>query len=345
MRNRPVLLGLCMMTAMLWPLDLKPPLRWHTEEWPTKADDELSLVCLQIIRDSSLYTEGWDTLSQPEFWRSAMHLSPETVLVNLAKTRQIVDTLPLRNWQRRSDRSKKAYEDSVRQVYGLGKKDEIYFTTGRNHFYRYEPILRHIDQALGFFAEEGVDPWFAQAILLIESPGRLQYSTDGAYGAFQLMKGVAREMGLVVNDTVDEREDFESSARGAARLIKTVCLPHTRSILDKAGIEYKEDETWFKLLVLHVYHAGARNVSRVIKEMKPTKGGMQLITDLWQSKSRRFGNASQNYSQIILAAFMEIDVLLETTGIVCPAAMVPNPDHGRVPPAAMDKATASSYSF
>ncbi len=51
-----------------------------------------------------------------------------------------------------------------------------------------------------------VDPWYAQSILLIESPGQMKKSISGAYGAFQLMPGVARAQGLIVNKTLDERK-------------------------------------------------------------------------------------------------------------------------------------------
>ncbi len=335
MKRRVAMFGMTLMLAMVWPQALVPPMRWQSAEIPAAAEQEIASVCLQVIRDSSLYSEGWDTLSQPGFWRTAMHLDPDVVLVNFAHNRQIVDTLALAAWQLSNDRRKKAYEDSLRKEYGLNRRDEIYFTTGRSHFYTYEPILRHIDLALTIFAEEGVNPWYAQAILLIESPGRLQFSTDGAYGAFQLMKGVARDMGLTVNDEVDEREDFELSARGAARLIRRVCLPKTRDILDRYDLEYDESETWFKLMVLHVYHAGARNVSRVVRKIQPERGGQALITELWQTKSRRFGNASQNYSQIILAAFMEIDALLETKGIICPPELLSDHHEGRISSSAL----------
>lgn len=336
MKQRPALWGVFIALAVMWPQDLRRPVEQEPVEMIAEADSVIAGICLQVIRDSSLYAEGWDTLMQPKFWRTAMHFNPETVLVNVAANRQIVDTLDLNGWRQHSDKEKKAYEDSVKKELGMRRKEEIYFTTGRSHFYRYEKILRHIDLSLTIFAEEGVDPWFAQAIMLIESPGRMQYSTDGAYGAFQLMKGVAKDMGLIVNDTLDQREDFEASAKGAARLIKTVCLPQTRKILNKYDLSYDESETWFKLLVMHVYHAGARNVDRVIRKINPTSGGQELITELWQTKGRRFGNSSQNYSQIILAAFMELDSLLETMGIICPPHLLSDPKNGRVSPDAMN---------
>lgn len=324
-----------MLVALCWPADLRPPARWLEGQSHERLDWELTQSCIQVIRDSTLYQEGWDTLAQPQFWRAAMGLSPDSILVNFAHNRQIIDTLVTRPWRLASERHRKAYEDSVKKAWGLGREEEVYFTTGRSHFYRYEPILRHIDEALQIFLEEGVDPWYAQAILLVESPGRLQYSVDGAYGAFQLMKEVARDMGLTINDTLDERKDFEASARGAARLIKRVCLPNTRRLCEQHDLDFQESDTWFRLLTLHVYHAGARNVSRVMRKVRPDSGGVSLITELWQTKSRRFGNASQNYSQIILAAFMQLDHLLESTGVICPPDIWADPNQGRINPAAI----------
>ncbi len=42
-------------------------------------------------------------------------------------------------------------------------------------------ISRGIEQ----FIINDTDPWYAQAILMIESPGKLAYSNAGAYGPFQ----------------------------------------------------------------------------------------------------------------------------------------------------------------
>lgn len=274
--------------------------------------------CTQVIQDSALYTEGWDTLKQPNFWRYAMRFPPDTVIINIAKNRHLIEVQNLYTVRAWGERRHKAYEDSVRKAYGLRKKDQIFFTTGRNHFYQFEKVMPEIDEAIGIFQEEGTDPWYAQTILLIESPGRMQFSTDGAYGAFQLMKGVAKEMGLVINDTIDEREQFDKSAQGAARLIQRVCLPHTRELCRSHGLEYEEHDLWFRLLTMHVYHAGIGNVRRVMRKIRPTEGGLPLITQLWQTKSRRFGNASQNYSQIALGALLEFDQLIQRQGIICP---------------------------
>lgn len=300
-----------------WPLQFRcdePSVTEHLYTYQLLHDE----LCLEIIRDSTLYVEGWDTLVQPVFWRKAMQLPPDSLIINVAKSRQIIEIWAYENWMKKTNKQKGAYEDSVRKQHDLTVKDELYYTFGRNHFYQFHKVMPAIDEAIEIFQEEQTDPWYAQSILLIESPGRLQYSTDGAYGAFQLMKGVAKEVGLVVNDSIDERQDFEKSAIGAARLIRTVCLPHTRAICQKYGLSYQENDLWFRLLVMHVYHAGARNVQRVLRKINPKEGGPQLIHELWQTKGRRFGNASQNYTQITIASLLELDQLIQREGIICP---------------------------
>jgi hypothetical protein len=309
--------GLMALMVVSWPIRLHPP--------GTILPDQISLyqsfdddICLKVVRDSALYTEGWDTLMQPQFWRQMMKIGPDTSIVNIARTREIVGMIRTVDWAYKSKRAKKKYEDSVRKAHNLSRKDEIFFTSGRSHFYRFHKVMGSVDKAIEVFTSEKTDPWYAQAILLIESPGRMQFSTEGAYGAFQLMEGVAREVGLLVNDTIDERRDFFKSAQGAARLINRVCIPKTRALCETYNLSYNESDIWFRLLVMHVYHAGAGNVRRVIRKINPSEGGPELIKKVWQTKSRRFGNASQNYSQITLASLLEFEELIQSEGIICP---------------------------
>ena len=331
-----IAIWIIVLVAWAWPNELRPPLIDEQEFSIEQYQLQVESACMQMVQDSSLYTEGWDTLVQPLFWKRAMELPPDTIIVNIAKNRQFIRYLSLKEWHSKSEKQQVAYEDSLKAVYKLEKKDEIYFTTGRNHFYRFEEMLEPIDQAISVFVDENTDPWYAQAILLIESPGRLQYSTEGAYGAFQLMKGVAKDMGLIVNDTLDEREDFEKSAAAAARLIRTVCLPKARDLLNKYDLEYEEQDLWFRLFVMHVYHAGIGNVRRVVRRIKPKEGGQQLITTMWQTKGRRFGNASQNYSQIILACFLRLNELVAREGLICPVEREPQPQGPDTSPAPPD---------
>ena len=172
--------------------------------------------------------------------------------------------------------------------------------------------LPGIGKGIEAFQENGVDPWYAQAILLIESPGQLHMSPVGAYGSFQLMKNVAVEYGLVVNDSLDEREDFSRAAFAASELIRRRCLPQVRAMLRKRELSYSETDLWFRLLVLHAYHAGAGNVESVLAKIQPQGGGVELMKQVWTTEVGGFKNASQNYSQIAIASFLRMEEVMQT---------------------------------
>jgi hypothetical protein len=44
------------------------------------------------------------------------------------------------------------------------------------------------------------------------------------------------------------------------------------------------------------------NVAAVVNKIQPTVGSQQLILDMWQNTAGGFGNNSQNYTQLALAA-------------------------------------------
>ena len=168
-------------------------------------------------------------------------------------------------------------------------------------------MIPSIASAIEIFHANGVDPWFAQSILLIESPAQLKYSSVGAYGPFQIMKRVARTMGLTVNRYIDERKDFTKSAFAASELLRTICIPQARRILcEMDDIDPNGDELWFKFLVLHIYHAGAKNVESLLSQLEEPIQGMELIQWMWSNEYGNFKNASQNYSQIAIAAMLTL---------------------------------------
>ncbi|TNE99169.1 MAG: hypothetical protein EP322_03715, partial [Bacteroidetes bacterium] len=235
------------------------------------------------------------------FWKRIMRLSPDSCIVNIAKDRRIIAVMSNADWNSQSDAQKNTYRDSVRNVYGLTAEDRIYVTTGKNDFYKFDLVYPTIAKGIEAFEQNGVDPWYAQAILLIESPGQLKKSRAGAYGPFQLMPAVARAQGLTVNKYRDDREDFEKSAYGASQLLKRICIPEAKRILEKHQIQYNESDLWFRLYVLHVYHAGALNVDAVTAKIN-TNDGRDLIRQMWINTAANFGNNSQNYSQLALAS-------------------------------------------
>jgi hypothetical protein len=253
---------------------------------------------------------GLDTLNRVNFWRRVMRLSPDSALLSLASDRRVFCVYSVNAWKKLGTEAQNFFRDSIRQAHQLAETEQILFTIGKNDFYDALGVIPQIDRAIPIFMDQQVDPFYAKAILLIESPGKMKKSTVGAFGAFQLMKGVAINMGLKVNKKVDERKDFAKSAWAAAKLIRTICIPYTNAMLAKRGIAIEQDELWYKLLVLHVYHAGAGNVDKALTVIAPCEGDIALIKQIWQTKAGSFGNSSQNYSQLALAAMLELDAAL-----------------------------------
>jgi hypothetical protein len=266
---------------------------------------------MKFINDSVLYTEGWQNLPQPKFWQQIMMLSPDSAIVSTAGSRQILTRIDVKRWNDLTDIQQNLFKDSLRKANHIPDSLTLFVTGGKKDFYEFKKVMPTINRSINVFRQNGVDPWYAQAILLIESPGKMNTkSTVGANGPFQLMKGVAKNMGLKVNKKIDERSDIEKSALGASRLLSRICIPYVRTMLDSAHLQYNETDLWFRLLVLHAYHAGAGNVAGVIRKINPCEGGMQLIQTVWQTSYKGFKNASQNYSQLALAAFCNFDKMV-----------------------------------
>lgn len=277
-----------------------------------------------FVYESRLRREGWDSLTQVQFWRRVMRTSPDYGYVSKAANREILVKMTSQFYDTLSYTEQNKLKDSIRRHFDLPSYEVLYVTFGRKDFYQIPQTLPNIHRAIPIFEAEGIPAWYAQSILLIESPGMNRVSPDGAAGPFQLMKSVAIEQGLKVNSKTDEREDFDKAASASARFFRNVCLPETRKILQSRGIPYDESAVWFRLLVLHVYHAGAGNVGGAVKKMKNRTGGQEFIEELWQTKYRGFGNASQNYSQVALAANLELEAYVRKRYKVV-ARRTPNP--------------------
>jgi hypothetical protein len=270
---------------------------------------------MNFFRDSTMYTQGWDTLPQTLFWKDVIHLPSDTCIINVAYCRRPVDKINRLIWMNQTEIQKNCFKDSVCKAYGLDSATNLYITAGKGEFYEFKKALPDINRSLKIFEKNNCDPWYAQAILLIESPGKTKSkSYVGANGPFQLMRSVAIRYGLHVNKKVDERTDIDKAARVAAMLINNSCVPYIKKFLDSHGVAYSETDLWFRLLVLHAYHAGAGNVGCVIDSINPASGGMELMQKVWQTTCRGFKNESQNYSQIAIASLVNFDELLNQDG-------------------------------
>ena len=266
---------------------------------------------IRFVNQAELAQAGWDTLAQPRFWQEVLNLSPDSMLINVAATRRILLRVSATAWKRQTEEEKAAYKDSINRAYNLDQGTQLNVTSGKKEFYEIKKTLGTISTAVQVFENEGTDPWFAQTIILIESPGKFKAkSSVGAYGPFQLMPAVARKYGLIVNTKVDQREDLGLSARASARFVGGVCVPSVRRMLNERNIAFKESDLWFRLLVLHAYHAGAGNVAAVLNAINPQEGGMDLIRTIWVTQAGTFKNESQNYSQIALASLINYDRLI-----------------------------------
>lgn len=266
-----------------------------------------------ILGTNAITAKAWDQLEQPLFWQKIMQLSPDSVLINVATTRKIIAKMSFADWSRQTEAEKQVFKDSVKQAHGLPFEERINVTNGKNNFYRFDLVFESLAKGVSTFEACGVDPWFAQSILLIESPGKLAKSSVGAYGAFQLMPSVARSYGLTVNSAVDERKDFYRSAFAAAQLLKKSCIPSAQAIARGAGLPLDEQAIWFRLLVMHVYHAGAGNVHAVVNRIGTVANGEELIQKMWVTSAASFGNSSQNYSQLALAAHLQLAQVIQAS--------------------------------
>lgn len=257
-----------------------------------------------------LQTERLDTVARTIFWRKLMNTSKDTFVFYASPEKTVLCAYPASIYNQFSDLQKDKFKDSLRALYGLMYDKRIMYAMGRNHFYNVSSVVSDIEKSNVIFIQQGVDPFYAQAILLIESPGKLAKSTVGAYGPFQLMKSVGIKYGLKVNSKIDERGNLEKSAVAACKLISSICIPYTNRILEKYNIAWCETDLWYRLLVLHVYHAGAGNVAKAMQVMQPEVGNMAMIMQLWNTNAGGFQNCSQNYSQVAIASLFELESYL-----------------------------------
>lgn len=278
-----------------------------------KLDPDGVPVC--FVQLPCVRSEGWDTLQQIHFWRKIMRLDPDSALVNTAGSRVILGKISMKQYLNLSQEQRDSFKTDWRQKHQLPEMEKVFITSGKNWFYNPKQIAPRIKRAVEIFDSMGVDPFLAQAVLLIESPVGNLKSESGAYGQFQLMPSVARQFGLKVDARIDERANFDKSAIAAARLFKEICIPHSAVMLDELGYDHHEQSLWFRLLVMHVYHAGAYNVRKALQILPNVPSGKAFIQALWNVEYGSFKNAAQNYSQLVLSSYLEFNQYMMNYGL------------------------------
>ena len=193
----------------------------------------------KFLNNYQVYKEGWDTIPQAKFWQEVIALSHDSMILNIASVRKPLDKVACSEWHCQTEIEKELYKRNLVIYRNLDESTNIYVTSGKKFFFEYKKALPMISQALPVFEKYDTDPWYAQTILLIESPGKTDArSYVGARGPFQLMPYVARKYGLVVTKYRDDRTNLEKSAMAAAKLISNICIPNAKKILDAKSIPF-----------------------------------------------------------------------------------------------------------
>lgn len=259
---------------------------------------------LSIEKDSAAH----ELIFSPNvaFWKRDIMLSSDSFLVVNQRDRVIFDIVH-KNSVHKIERGQNL--SNLGRIYGykydVPQDIKIKFVRGRRDFFDYSVIGPKLKEANRVFNLVGADPIIAQLLLLIESPNNHKgVSHSGAAGHFQIMPSVARKYGLKIGQRVDERHNFTKSSYAAARLVKEYCIPQAKRICTQNNIEIEQDALWFKLLVLHIYNAGAGTVAKAVRHLPEITKGNELIKTLWRTNVGAFQNSSQNYSQVCLASYL-----------------------------------------
>jgi hypothetical protein len=266
----------------------------------------LPVDTFHIVAVNPAQLDFFEKQPQITFWRSVISLTKDSCIVVHKDSRKMLDVISAdfldsivgRN---QLDVTAQCYRDKN----GYEKCELVKFVRGKREFFDFQKVGPLVDDAKLIFDEYGVNPVYAQFILLIESPNNPKArSISGAVGHYQLMPFVAKKYGLVVSASRDDRHDFSKSSMAAAKLMRDYCIPNAERMALSAGLIPNHDELWFQLLVMHVYNAGAGNVRKAVQLLGPQKSGEELILKLWKTQAGAFGNSSQNYTQLALASYV-----------------------------------------
>ena len=82
---------------------------------------EQDTLTMNFVKTPDLFNERWDTLAQPSFWKFVMKMSPQTSILNVASTRQVLELQPLAKWNEQTD-DEKQYRSLVCSSYFNDRK-------------------------------------------------------------------------------------------------------------------------------------------------------------------------------------------------------------------------------
>ncbi|PAF52189.1 lytic transglycosylase domain-containing protein [Helicobacter sp. 13S00477-4] len=159
-----------------------------------------------------------------------------------------------------------------------------YFLEKFDSSYEFIPILRSM------MAEAGIPQEFLFLAMAESEFSTKAYSPKRAAGIWQLMPTTAKQLGLKINDYVDERRDPIKSTQAAIKYLQFL---------------HKMTGQWY--LAAMAYNCGVGRLQKAIKEAKTTD-----ISVLLDDKKKYLPKETRNYMKMILSmsvAFNNIDKL------------------------------------
>ena len=167
-----------------------------------------------------------------------------------------------------------------------GNKDG--FRNALRRFGTYGPIVRRVLKDAGLHQD-------IQYLPFVESSYNPEaYSRVGAAGMWQIMPRTARELGLELNATMDERLDPEAASWAAARYLKDSRKNLTVAARSKKANVSDSELTPF---VITSYNYGVNGMRRAIKKLGP-----DFLTVLNRYRTKKFRVAVKNFYAGFLAA-------------------------------------------
>lgn len=262
-----------------------------------------SFHCVRVPSDQLAFFRKQPPI---QFWQKVILLTKDSAIVVHKDSRNMMDVISAKALDSLVSNSKlEQMAQCYRDSFGYETCELVKFVRGKREFFDFSKVGPLVDDAKVIFDGLGVNPIYAQWILLIESPNNPKArSISGAVGHYQLMPFVAKKYGLVVTGGRDDRHDFKLSSMAAAKLMRDYCIPNAERMALSVGLSPDVDALWFQLLVMHVYNAGAGNVRKAVAAVGPVNRGEELILKLWKTQAGAFGNSSQNYSQLALASYI-----------------------------------------
>ncbi|MDG2087419.1 MAG: LysM peptidoglycan-binding domain-containing protein [Arenicellaceae bacterium] len=163
---------------------------------------------------------------------------------------------------------------------------------------RFENALRRFGEYRPFVVEYLADAGLStelQYLPFVESAYHPQaYSHLGAAGIWQIMPKTARNLGLQISASVDERFDPRLATQGAIRYFHD-SVKQVAAAAEKQGSEVTPGK--MNPFVVTSYNYGVRGMTRAIEEV-----GLDYVRLLNEYKSRTFRTAVKNFYASFLAA-------------------------------------------